>query len=883
MNGSSTNTSIQTTCPYCGVGCGVIANIATDQTVTIQGDPEHPANFGRLCSKGAALAETLSLDDRLLYPEIQGQRVSWDQALDHVAQRFLAIREQHGPDSIAFYVSGQLLTEDYYVANKWMKGYWGSAHIDTNSRLCMASAVAAHKRAFGEDCVPGNYEDLEQSDMLILAGSNLAWCHPVLYQRIKQAKQQRPDLKIIVIDPRQTATCDIADLHLALHPGTDAVLFNGLLHYVTQNEGLNRDFIQQSTAGFESCLANLQQEPLTLNDIAQRCRLPESQLADFYQAFIDTEKVVTVFSQGINQSSSGTDKGNAIINCHLATGKIGQIGCGPFSITGQPNAMGGREVGGLANTLAAHMDFNDANCDRVQRFWQSPTIARQPGLKALDLFDAMAKGQIKAIWIMATNPAVSLPDVNKIRQALEQCEFVVVSDCIRATDTTAYADVLLPAAAWGEKEGTVTNSERRISRQRAFLHRPGEAQYDWWIISQIAQRMGFDDGFEYQSPAEIFREHAALSAFENDGIRGFNLEGLMDMADSTYQSMPPIQWPVLAQSTGTPRLFEQGRFFTDSGKAHFITVTPKPPENPVNDAYPYILNTGRIRDQWHTMTRTGKTARLTAHEPEPFVAMHPEDAAREGLTDGCLVKLISAWGEMQARLKLQSEQLIGQIFAPMHWNDQFAGSACVGRVVNPVADPVSGQPESKQTPVRIENYAADWFAFLLSRTPINKPTQGYWTQNKGRNYWRYELAINEMSDTGPDFIKKLMPQQGEWLEYWDAKAGSYRAGLIKAQRLEAVVFASKHYQLPERSWLSQLFDENPLSDSARLNLLAGKPTQAGQDTGKIVCACFGIGQNTLLSQISSHSLKTVEEIGSQLKAGTNCGSCIPELKKLLSR
>ncbi len=883
MNAPLRPTSVKTTCPYCGVGCGVIALVAADQSVTIQGDPDHPANLGRLCSKGAALADTLSLEDRLLFPEINGQQTSWNEALDHVVQRFQAIQEQYGNESIALYVSGQLLTEDYYVANKWMKGYWGSGNIDTNSRLCMASAVAAHKRAFGEDCVPGNYEDLEQTDVLILTGSNLAWCHPVLYQRIKQAKQNRPDLKIIVIDPRQTATCDIADLHLALHPGTDAVLFNGLLNYLNQTDSLDSAFISRCTEGFATCLADLKNQAVSIFDVAQSCQLPEPQVTDFYQIFAQTPRVVTVFSQGINQSSSGTDKGNAIINCHLATGKIGKIGCGPFSITGQPNAMGGREVGGLANTLAAHMDFNAEHCDRVQRFWQSPTIAQKPGLKALDLFNAIADGQIKAVWIMGTNPAVSLPDANRVRQALEQCEFVVVSDCVRSTDTTVYADVLLPAAVWGEKSGTVTNSERRISRQRAFLKLPREAKPDWWIISQVAQRMGFNDAFNYQSPADIFREHAALSAFENNGTREFNLTGLTHLEDDAYQSLSPIQWPVLTDGQSTPRLLESGRFFTDTGKARFISITPRPPANPVNDTYPYILNTGRIRDQWHTMTRTGKTARLMAHEPEPFVAMHPQDALKEGLKDGCLVTVCSAWGQMQARLKVQTEQQPGQLFAPMHWNDQFASHAGVGSVVNPAVDPISGQPESKQTPVRIEMYSAAWFAFLLSRTPISPLQQAYWTQTRGQGYWQYELASQDQTIPLPEAIQNIMPQHGEWLEYWDAKAGCYRVGLIKNERLEAVVFAAKQFQLPDRTWLGQLFAENPLSDAARLNLLAGKPAQAAENPGPTICACYNVGRNTLLNAIASESLRTVESIGHTLKAGTNCGSCIPELKKLLSK
>src|SRR5262245_46698873 len=513
---------VRTTCPYCGVGCGVLARAAADGSVSVRGDPDHPANFGRLCSKGAALGETVDLEGRLLVPQIGDRRVGWDAALDLVADEFATAIAEHGPDSVAFYVSGQLLTEDYYVANKLMKGFIGSANIDTNSRLCMASAVAGYKRAFGADAVPNDYTDLEQAELIVLVGSNLAWCHPVLFQRLSAAKAASSKLKVVLIDPRRTQTVDIADLHLQLRPGTDVVLFNGLLNYLRREDALDLEFLDAHTEGFGAALRCAKESAASIPAVAAACGLADDDVLELYRWFARTPKTVTAFSQGVNQSTSGTDKVNAIVNVHLATGRIGKPGMGPFSLTGQPNAMGGREVGGLANQLAAHMDFSPQNVDRVARFWGSPRVAARPGLKAVDLFDAVERGTVKAVWIMSTNPVVSMPDAERVRRALQRCELVVVSDCVRDTDTTRCAHVLLPAAAWGEKSGTVTNSERRISRQRSFLSPPSEAQPDWWIVAQVAKRMGFGTAFDYDGPAAIFREHARLTAFEN-GERALDL------------------------------------------------------------------------------------------------------------------------------------------------------------------------------------------------------------------------------------------------------------------------------------------------------------------------------------------------------------------------
>ena len=536
---------VNTTCAYCGVGCGVSMQPHADGFAA-SGDPQHPANHGRLCVKGSALGETLGLQGRLLQPEIHHQPVSWSQALDAVAQGLQATMDEYGPQSVAFYGSGQLLTEDYYVANKLMKGFIGAGNMDTNSRLCMSSAVVGYKRAFGADAVPCNYEDLELADCVILVGSNTAWAHPVVYQRLVKAKANRPDMQIIVVDPRTTATCDLADLHLALRPGADAALFCGALNALAETGKLDTDFLQNHTLGATETLRAAQ--AWSLDKTAEYCGLPSSQLQAFYQRVADSQRMVTLYSMGINQSTSGVDKCNAIINLHLASGHIGRPGCGPFSITGQPNAMGGREVGGLANQLACHMGFTPTEVDRVSRFWKSDSVARAPGLSAVELFHAIESGEIKAVWIMGTNPLVSLPDADRVRAGLARCPLVIVSDIMRDTDTTRFAHILLPALGWGEKNGTVTNSERCISRQRSFLTAPGEAKPDWWILSQVAQRLGFGDAFAWQHPADIFREHASLSGFENAGERAFDISGLAQLSNEQWDAMRPIQWPVNAAS-----------------------------------------------------------------------------------------------------------------------------------------------------------------------------------------------------------------------------------------------------------------------------------------------------------------------------------------------
>jgi assimilatory nitrate reductase catalytic subunit len=879
-------TETRTTCPYCGVGCGVLARVEDHTVVSVTGDPQHPANFGRLCSKGAALADTLDPTTRLLHPEVRGERVTWDSALAAVAHGLREAIAQHGPESVAFYVSGQLLTEDYYVANKLMKGFLGSANIDTNSRLCMASAVAGHKRAFGSDTVPGCYEDLERAKLVVLVGSNAAWCHPVLYQRLVQAKQDHPELRVVLIDPRRTASADLADLHLAVAPGSDAALFNGLLTYLADHDEIHSLFVNEHTEGMEESLAAARSSSPDIATVATQCGLIATQVTEFFDLFARTERVVTLFSQGVNQTSSGTDKVNAIINCHLLTGRIGRPGMGPFSLTGQPNAMGGREVGGLANQLAAHFELDHpAHRAQVQEFWKSPAIASQQGLKAVDLFRAVEQGKIKVLWIMATNPAVSMPDAQQVRRALEKCELVIVSDCVRHTDTTKFAHVLLPAQAWGEKDGSVTNSERRISRQRAFQKSLGESQPDWWMVSEVAKRLGYGAAFDYPNAASIFREHAALSAVANDGTRDFDLSGLADITNDAYTQLAPVQWPVTrARPKGTARLFGDGIFFTPSGRARFVAITPRPPANPTDDDAPLALNTGRVRDHWHTMTRTGLAARLSGHTVEPYIEIHPQDAVRAGVADGALARIASKWGQSSVRVMVSTAQRPGSVFVPMHWNDQYGSSGCIDTVVNPATDPISGEPEFKHTPVKVEPLPAKWYGFLLSRRKLIPGAATYWVATRGQGLWRYELAGEELPQDWAMTARSVLcaqDEQVEWIEYFDKAARRYRAARLTKGKLESCIFIGPNPQLPPRDWLAGLFVLDVLDIPTRVGLLAGNPPKGSRDVGRQVCACFGVGESAILEAIQSGCV-TIADIGDRLKAGTNCGSCIPELKALLA-
>ncbi len=887
MHSPTTGAPVRTACPYCGVGCGVLATAKPDGTAAIAGDPTHPANLGRLCVKGAALGETLSLDDRLLHPIVYGERASWDNALDLVADTFRATIAEHGPESVAFYVSGQILTEDYYVANKLMKGFIGAANIDTNSRLCMASSVAGHKRAFGSDTVPGNYADLEQADLVVLVGSNLAWCHPVLYQRLLAARERR-GTKVVVIDPRRTATCEIADLHLDLAPGSDVALFNGLLTHLVGANAADKAFVGEHTSGFKTAAAAAR--TMSLADIARETGLSRAALFDFYHLFATTERVVTVYSQGVNQSSSGTDKVNAIINCHLLTGRIGKPGCGPFSVTGQPNAMGGRETGGLANMLAAHMDLDNAEHRRiVQSFWKSPAIAAKPGFKAVDMFKAVADGRIKAIWIMATNPVDSMPEADSVRAALAGCPFVVVSDVARHTDTTAVGHVLLPSAAWGEKAGTVTNSERRISRQRAFLPMPGEALPDWWQMAEVGKRMGFGDAFAWNAPHEIFAEYAALTGVENSGTRDLDISACATITAAEYETLAPFQWPYpaggLMQET---RFFANGRFYTPDRRARFVPTAFRKPASGIDATFPLVLNTGRTRDQWHTMTRTAKTPRLMAHAPEPFVEIAAGDAKVAGLRNNMLAQVRSPHGAVIVRVRISDEQRPGSVFVPMHWTDQLSGNARIDSLVTANVDPVSGQPELKHTPVAVASFAAAWHAFAVTRERPERIDAEYWTIAPVKAGWRVELAgttRREGTTAWSDFARALFrietdDRSIDLLAYGDAAVGNHRIAAFDGGRLLGALFVSRHSNTVARDWLAAKLDATHAEPQDRFRLLAGRPGGAVGDRGPTICACFDVGRNDIVAAISG-GCTSVAAVGAKVQAGTNCGSCRPEIRLLI--
>lgn len=803
-------TTIRTTCPYCGVGCGVLAKVNEVGVISVKGDPEHPANFGKLCSKGSALAQTLGTKRRLTQPYYQNKLMSmqqqqpmpldtssrahfiktsnvqplventdWDTVLGDIAERLNDTIAQHGRDSIMFYVSGQLLTEDYYVANKFIKGYIGNNNIDSNSRLCMSSAVAGHKRAFGADLVPGNYEDLEACELLVLVGSNMAWCHPILFGRFLAAKKRNPNKKLIVIDPRRTDSCEFADLHLPIAAGTDTHLYNGLLHYLGQQGCQDEEYASQSLGIREALHAA---KLWTIDKVASACQVPSASIRQFYEWAAANDKTVTAFSMGVNQSKSGTDKVNAIINTHLFTGRVGKVGASPFSLTGQPNAMGGREVGALANLLAAHLDLDNIDHRQlVTDFWASPqSIASNVGVKACDAADAILEGRIKAIWIMATNPVVSLPEADKFRQALAECDLVIVSDCSVDSDTVKCADIVLPAQGWGEKSGTVTNSERRISRQRTLMPVTGMAKPDWWILSQVAKRMGFS-GFDYRHPSEIFNEHVALTAYGNDKnqtVSNKNQPRYLNLAkdlsvfmaesdhstysihhrrmpnalsNKDYDMMLPFQWGgtrISMIDTANKGLNQPVDDATNQTvfctKAQLIAITPANDASVPNrhrhkrkhkqhykDISPRLnaptldlrLITGRLRDQWHTMTRTGLAPQLNQHQSTPVLTLHPDDANQLGLKTDDFVQLHRQYekgvvadkkvSNVLVQVAMSDAMRVGDAFMPMHWSNAFASFARMGTLIPTVVDPHSGQPELKNSAIRITAVPMHTFGKIL--------------------------------------------------------------------------------------------------------------------------------------------------------------------------
>jgi assimilatory nitrate reductase catalytic subunit len=870
---------VRTTCPYCGVGCGVLASPDGIGGAHIAGDPDHPANAGRLCSKGSALGETLGIETRLLQPVVDGVRSSWKRALDEVAGRLLAVREAHGPEAIGFYLSGQLLTEDYYVANKLAKGFIGTPNVDTNSRLCMASSVAGHRRAFGADVVPQCYEDLELADLVVLAGSNAAWCHPILYQRIQTARAER-GVRVVAIDPRRTATSEGVDLQLAIAPGSDVVLWCGLLVALAERRLIATDFITAHTSGFFEALWAARKLAPTPAAAAAGCGVALADVALFYDWFAATQRVVSCYSQGVNQSKEGTDKVGAILNCHLATGRIGRPGSGPLSLTGQPNAMGGREVGGLANVLAAHMGFSAAERDRVRRFWNAPALVAGQGRKALALFDGVADGAIKALWVMGTNPAVSLPRADAVRDALARIELLIVSENVSCNDTAKLAHILLPAAAWGEKDGTVTNSERCISRQRAFLRPAGAARPDWWILSGVARRLGWGDAFAYRRAADIFDEHARLSGFENGGGRAFDISGRAGLKGAAFDELQPFQWPLRPGGEATPRLFEDGTFFTPDRRARFVAIAKAQPSAAAGAAWPFILNTGRIRDQWHTMTRTGLSPRLSVHIAEPFVEIHPEDAARLGLEQGRMARVTTAHGSADLRILVNRGQLRGTLFVPIHWSAENSSSGRIGALAHAEADPFSGQPDTKATPARIAPLEVGYFGFALSRAPLARPGLAYWAAARTSCGHLLNFALDAPAQGWQAWLDALLPD-GDRIAFADAATGQRRCVVLRDGRVEAVLFVGPEPKLPSPEWLKTQFARAAIPQGERRALIAGRPVVGPVEDGPIVCVCFQVGVERIAAAVAAGH-RTLESIGAALGAGSNCGSCIPEIRRLMA-
>lgn len=832
-------TEVRTTCAYCGVGCGIRATVTGARQVLIRGDAGHPANFGRLCSKGTHLGETVGLEGRLLTPMIGQRQAGWDEALGMVAERMRACIAQHGPDSVAFYVSGQLLTEDYYVANKLMKGFVGSANIDTNSRLCMASAVAAHNRAFGEDLVPCTYEDLDEADLILLVGSNTAWCHPVIWQRIEAARERR-GTKIVVIDPRRTETAEQADLHVAVAPDGDVALFNALL----------RDMARRGLAQAQDHCADVEPPAASDGGIG----------ADLFAALGDLvaahPRMVTLFSMGANQSVAGTDKGNAIINLHLAMGRINAPGMGPFSMTGQPNAMGGREVGGLANMLACHLGFSDAERADVAAFWQTDRLCAGPGLKAVDLFRAVHDGRVRFLWVMATNPAVSMPDAGFVREALARCETLVVSDVIADTDTARLADVRLPALAWGEKDGTVTNSERRVSRQRALFDPPGAARADWAIIADVARRMGFGASFGWPSAAAVFREYAAMTALSVRHGKVLDLTDKAGIGDADYDAMEPFLWG--------------GRYPMDGREAKIVPVEPR--GRLADPALPLRLNSGRYRDQWHTMTRTGLSPTLAQHRREPLVEVHPADAAAAGIADGGLARVVTASGQSVFRVGVTDAQTPGTLFVPMHWSDAMASGGRGNLLPDQSVDPVSGQPGFKNNACRIEPVTSEWQAFLLRADAVAPDGLVWWSRSRVAGGWLHELAGDGAIDADA-----LLPV-GERGEAVDVVRGMRRLVVLdESGAMIAGLFVTRSGQLPTRGWIA---GQLGVVDAEMRELLAARPSQPAPDRGPIVCVCHGIGARQILA-VAADGAGTVADVGNACAAGTNCGSCRPAIARIL--
>ena len=923
----------RSTCPYCGVGCGVIIESQGEQITGVRGDPDHPANFGRLCSKGSSLHLTatapVTRQTRLLHPlrrDSRGaapHRISWDSALDLAATEFARVITAHGPDAVGFYISGQLLTEDYYVFNKLAKGLVGTNNVDTNSRLCMSSAVAGYKQTLGADAPPACYDDVNHAHCLFIAGSNTAWAHPVLFRRIEDAKAANPAMKIVVADPRRTDTVGLADLHLPLQPGTDVMLFNGLLHIMLWEGWTDAPYIAAHTSGFEALKATVRD--CTPDVVAQTCGLKKEDLFTAARMFANSPATLSLYCQGLNQSSSGTAKNAALINLHLATGQIGKRGAGPFSLTGQPNAMGGREVGGLANLLSAHRDMaNPEHRAEVAALWGVPSVPDKPGKTAVEMFQAAADGELKALWIACTNPAQSMPDQATVRRALERAEFVVVQEAFATTATCEYADLLLPATTWGEKTGTVTNSERCISRVRPAVAAPGSTRHDWAIATGFAQRLqaqlrpGQPTLFPYPlddaGTETVWNEHRESTRGRDLDITGMSY-AMLDAA--------PQQWPLReGDAKGRERLYEDGVFPTPDGRARFVNTAYQPVAEPRDARYPFSLTTGRLRDQWHGMSRTGTLGRLFGHVAEPSMQMNPQDMARRLLAEGDLVHVTSRRGSIVVPVQASTDVGMSQAFIAMHWGPEFLGGvastgerlAGVNALTSPAYCPTSRQPELKHAAVKVLKAELPWSLLgvawlpegealaarealkpLMAAFPFascvpfssNAPLDGA----AGRERTGVLFRAGAYDAPADDVVARIETLLGldaaDTLRYADRKKGQRRAMRLarngEQARLEAFVLAG---DTSAQAWVKTLLQEElPAQAYGRLLLVPGaKAPVAVQSRGKQVCTCFNVtgpAIDACLAGCSGTDDERLAALQGALKCGTNCGSCVPELKRMV--
>ncbi|OYT93685.1 MAG: nitrate reductase [Burkholderiales bacterium PBB3] len=951
-------TETRSTCPYCGVGCGVIIQSTGTQITGVKGDPDHPANFGRLCSKGSTLHLTASapvtLQTRLLQPLQRLQRgaapqpVSWDTALQHAVDKFAQVIRDHGPDAVGFYVSGQLLTEDYYVFNKLAKGLIGTNNIDTNSRLCMSSAVAGYKKTLGADAPPNCYDDVKFAQTLFIVGSNTAFAHPVLFRRIEDAKRANPAMKIVVVDVRRTDTAETADLFLQIQPGTDVMLFNGMLHLMLWEGWMDRAFIDAHTNGFEDLKAAVRD--YTPDAVAATCGIRKEDLVQATRLFAgisesDTTRprsaTLSLYCQGLNQSSSGTAKNAALINLHLATGQIGKPGAGPFSLTGQPNAMGGREVGGLANLLSAHRDLSNADHRaEVAALWGIPSVPDKPGKTAVEMFQAAADGEIKALWIACTNPAQSMPDQATVRRALERAEIVVVQEAFVTTATCAYADLLLPATTWGEKEGTATNSERRISRVRAAVEPPGPHEngprHDWAIAVDFAQRLeavlavraepvealrqaqGERSLFPYPTAESVWNEH-------RESTRGRDL----DITGMSYALLEttPLQWPMReGEAAGKVRLYEDGIFPTADGRARFANVAYKPVAEPREARYPFSLTTGRLRDQWHGMSRTGTLGRLFGHVREPALQMHPQDMARRLLKEGDLVHITSKRGSILAPVQASPEVAMSQVFMAMHWGEEFISGqsssgqrlAGVNALTTSAYCPDSKQPEFKHAAVKVLKAELPWTLLAMAWLPADQAQAARTALQALMREFAFASCVpfaNAVAmdssaerqgvlfraaglDAAPDELlaqieSLLQLDHPEVVRYADKKRGQrramrlHRAGEAKGAgadaTLEGFLLAG---DTSAQSWISALLqDEQPAQSYGRALLVPGsKPPLPVVNKGKVVCTCFNVTDVAIeeeLLRCTGGAPARLAALQGALKCGTNCGSCVPQLQRMV--